>query len=148
MRAVVQRVSSASVDVDGEQIGTIGAGVVVLLGVGKSDDLEAARWMARKIVSLRIFEDTDGKMNHSLADVDGAMLAVSQFTLLGDARKGRRPSFVGAAPPGDAEVLYRAFVDAVVAEGIPTSTGKFQAHMEVRLVNDGPVTIVLESPSS
>lgn len=146
MRAVVQRVTSASVDVDGERVGEIGAGLLVLLGVAQADLSEAATWMARKIVSLRIFEDAAGRMDRSLDEVGGALLAVSQFTLLGDVRKGRRPSFVGAAPPAHAEVLYREFVDAVSSLGIETATGTFQTHMKVSLVNDGPVTIVVESP--
>lgn len=146
MKAVVQRVSSASVDVSGERVGEIGAGLLVLLGVGDGDDANDARWMAEKIVSLRIFEDDDGKMNHSLEDVDGALLAVSQFTLLGDCRKGRRPSFVKAAPPEVAEELYREFVRVVEELGVSVATGTFQAHMSVSLVNDGPVTILVESP--
>jgi len=146
VRAVVQRVTSASVDVDGERVGEIGAGLLVLLGVAQADLSEAATWMARKIVSLRIFEDAAGRMDRSLDEVGGALLAVSQFTLLGDVRKGRRPSFVGAAPPAHAEVLYREFVDAVSSLGIETATGTFQTHMKVSLVNDGPVTIVVESP--
>lgn len=147
MKAVVQRVSSARVDVDGERVGEIGGGLLVLLGVAEGDEEEDARWMAEKIVSLRIFEDSEGKMNLSLTDVGGALLAVSQFTLLGDCRKGRRPSFVKAARPELADDLYRHFVSVVESLGVPTATGKFQAHMEVSLVNDGPVTILLESPS-
>lgn len=147
MRAVVQRVSSASVDVCGERVGEITNGLLVLLGVAESDDASAAQWMAEKIVSLRIFEDTDGKMNLSLRDVGGSLLAVSQFTLLGDCRKGRRPSFVKAARPEMAEDLYAEFTSAVQRLDVPTKTGRFQTHMNVSLVNDGPVTIIVESPS-
>lgn len=147
MRAVVQRVSSAHVDVEGERVGEIGAGLLVLLGVADGDEEKDARWMAEKIVSLRIFEDDDGKMNRSLEDVSGALLAVSQFTLYGDCRKGRRPSFVKAARPETADALYREFVSVVETLGVPTATGKFQTHMAVSLVNDGPVTIVVESPT-
>lgn len=147
MKAVVQRVRSASVDVADERVGAIERGLLVLLGVAAGDDAKDARWMAEKIVSLRIFEDDDGKMNRSLADTGGALLAVSQFTLLGDVRKGRRPSFVKAARPEVADELYRDFVSVVAALGIPTATGRFQTHMAVSLVNDGPVTIVVESPS-
>lgn len=147
MRAVVQRVSSASVDVSGERVAEIGTGLVVLLGVADGDDANAARWTAEKIVSLRIFEDGDGKMNRSLRDVAGSLLAVSQFTLLGDCRKGRRPSFVKAARPEDAEKLYSEFVATVRELDVPTKTGRFQTHMNVSLVNDGPVTIIVESPT-
>jgi D-tyrosyl-tRNA(Tyr) deacylase len=147
VKAVVQRVSSASVTVGAERVGAIDRGLLVLLGVAEGDDAEDARWMAEKIVSLRIFEDDDGKMNLSLADTGGALLAVSQFTLLGDCRKGRRPSFVRAARAERAEELYREFVSAVEALGVRTSTGRFQTHMAVSLVNDGPVTILVESPA-
>jgi len=147
VKAVVQRVSSANVDVSGDRVGEIGTGLLVLLGVADGDDVNDARWMAEKIVSLRIFEDGDGKMNLSLEDVDGALLAVSQFPLLGDCRKGRRPSFVKAAPPDLAEELYREFVRTVEELGVPVATGTFQAHMSVALVNDGPVTILVECPS-
>lgn len=147
MRAVVQRVSSASVDVDGDRVGEIANGLLVLLGVAAGDAEREAQWMAEKIVSLRIFEDENGKMNLSLQDVEGSLLAVSQFTLLGDCRKGRRPSFVKAAPPGLAEDLYREFVRVVEGLGVPVATGRFQAHMSVSLVNDGPVTILVESPA-
>ena len=146
MKAVVQRVTSAGVDVDGERVGAIDEGLLVLLGVADGDTEDDARWMAEKIVSLRIFEDEDGKMNLSLAEVGGSLLAVSQFTLLGDCRKGRRPSFVKAARPELAKELYERFVRVVDERGIPTAKGKFQTHMAVSLVNDGPVTIWVESP--
>lgn len=147
MRAVVQRVSSASVDVSGERVAEIAKGLLVLLGVADGDDANDAQWTAEKVVSLRIFEDDRGKMNLSLRDVEGSMLAVSQFTLLGDCRKGRRPSFVKAARPEEAEKLYAEFIRAVKALDVPTQTGRFQTHMNVSLVNDGPVTIVVESPT-
>jgi D-tyrosyl-tRNA(Tyr) deacylase len=147
MKAVVQRVSSASVDVGGERVGEIDRGLLVLLGVADGDEARDARWMAEKIVSMRIFEDDDGKMNLSLEDVGGALLTVSQFTLLGDCRKGRRPSFVKAARVDLAEKLYQEFVSVVAGLGVPTATGRFQTHMAVSLVNDGPVTILVESPA-
>ena len=145
MKAVVQRVSRASVTVAGETVGQIGRGLVVLLGVEHDDALADAQQLADKIVQLRIFDDPEGKMNLALADVGGAMLVVSQFTLLGDCRKGRRPSFVDAAPPELAEKLYETFVAAVGVQGIPVATGKFRAMMQVELVNDGPVTLLLDS---
>ena len=145
MRACVQRVSRAQVTVAGEVTGRIGTGMLVLLGVAEDDTPRDARQLAEKIAGLRIFEDEQEKMNLSLADVGGAMLVVSQFTLLGDCRKGRRPSFVAAAPPGLAEELYQVFVDAAAAQGIEVATGRFRQHMEVELVNDGPVTLLLES---
>ena len=145
MRACVQRVSRARVSVEGEACGQIGTGMLVLLGVAAADTEAGARQMASKIAGLRIFEDDDEKMNLALADVDGAMLVVSQFTLLADCRKGRRPSFVAAAPPELAESLYRVFVDAVSGQGIRIATGRFREHMEVELVNDGPVTIWLDN---
>jgi D-tyrosyl-tRNA(Tyr) deacylase len=119
--------------------------MLVLLGVAGGDTEADARWLAQKIAGLRIFEDPEQKMNLSLADVGGAMLVVSQFTLLGDCRKGRRPDFTAAAPPETAETLYEIFVAAVAAQGIPVATGRFRQHMEVELVNDGPVTIIVES---
>ncbi len=145
MKAVVQRVSSARVEVDGETVGGIARGLLVLLGVAREDEEDDAFWMAEKIVGLRIFEDDEGKMNRALLDVAGSLLAVSQFTLLGDSRKGRRPSFIAAAPPEAAEALYRTFVTKTRSLGVRTETGKFQAHMAVHLVNDGPVTILLDS---
>jgi D-aminoacyl-tRNA deacylase len=145
MKAVVQRVSSARVEVDGEITGEIARGLLVLLGVAREDQEKDAAWMAEKVVGLRIFEDGEGKMNRGLLDVEGALLAVSQFTLLGDSRKGRRPSFIDAAPPEEAEALYRTFVTKTRSLGATTETGKFQAHMAVHLVNDGPVTILLDS---
>jgi D-aminoacyl-tRNA deacylase len=145
MRAVVQRVTRASVTVDGEVVGQIGAGLAVLLGVEQDDTDTDAQQLADKTIQLRIFDDAEGKMNLSLAEVQGAMLVVSQFTLLGDCRKGRRPSFIQAAPPEMAERLYETFVAAVGVQGIPVATGKFRAMMLVELVNDGPVTILLDS---
>ncbi len=145
MRAVLQRVTRASVTVDGQTIGQIGRGLVVLLGVEQDDTEADAHQLADKTIQLRIFDDADGKMNLGLADVAGAVLVVSQFTLLGDCRKGRRPSFIQAAPPEMAERLYETFVAAVGAQGIPVATGKFRAMMQVELVNDGPVTILLDS---
>jgi D-tyrosyl-tRNA(Tyr) deacylase len=145
MRAVVQRVHHARVVVDGETVGAIGPGLLVLLGVERSDTIERARWLADKILGLRVFNDADGKMNLDVAEVGGAVLVVSQFTLYGDCRKGRRPSFIDAAPPEIAIPLYEAFVDAVKALGIPTATGRFGAMMQVELVNDGPVTLIVDS---
>ncbi|NUQ62461.1 MAG: D-tyrosyl-tRNA(Tyr) deacylase [Pirellulales bacterium] len=145
MRACIQRVSRARVTIGGKVAGEIGPGMLVLLGVAVDDDEQRARTLAEKTVGLRIFEDADEKMNLSLADVAGAMLVVSQFTLLGDCRKGRRPSFTAAAPPELAEGLYRVFVEAVASHGIPVATGQFRQHMEVELVNDGPVTLLLDT---
>ena len=145
MRAVVQRVSRASVTVAGEVTGRIGKGFLVLLGVEDGDGQDEVVFMAQKIVGLRVFEDSDGKMNLGLAEVGGTMLVVSQFTLLGDCRKGRRPSFVAAARPEVADELYRAFVAEVRGHGIEVQTGRFQQHMDVELVNDGPVTLLLDS---
>ena len=144
MRAVVQRVSQASVTVEGRVTGAIGRGLVVLVGVTHGDTQAQAEWLARKIAGLRIFEDADGKLNAGLLDVDGAALAVSQFTLYADARKGRRPSFTDAAPPGIAEPLVEHFVDTLRGHGVPVETGVFGAHMMVEIHNDGPVTILLE----
>ena len=145
MRAVVQRVSSARVVVDGRVTGEIGAGLVVLVAVARPDTLETAATMAEKIVNLRIFNDEQGKMNRSLIDMGGAVLTVSQFTLYGDARGGRRPSFIQAAPPEQGKALYEEFVRAVAALNVRVETGVFQTHMSVELANDGPVTILLDS---
>lgn len=141
MRACVQRAKRGAVRVEGETIGEIGAGLVVLLGVGHEDSDADVQAMADKLTQLRIFEDADGKMNLSLLDVGGEMLVVSQFTLMGDCRKGRRPSFVAAAPPEMANQLYEDFAAAVQGRGVKVATGQFRATMEVELVNDGPVTI-------
>lgn len=145
MRAVIQRVRSASVRVNGSEIGRIGRGFVVLVGVAHSDGEAEARLLARKIAGLRVFEDNDGKMNLSLSDVGGAVLAISQFTLYADVRKGRRPSFTDAARPEQAEPLYQRFCELLRAEDVPVQQGVFQAHMEVELVNDGPVTIWMDT---
>ena len=145
LRAVVQRVLRAAVTVGGEITGQIGRGVLVLLGVAEDDGQDDVIFLAQKIASLRIFEDAQGKMNLALADVDGKMLVVSQFTLLGDCRKGRRPSFVRAADPVKAEELYRSFVAEVAGQGLDVETGRFQQRMQVDLVNDGPVTLLLDS---
>ncbi len=145
MRAVLQRVRRAKVTVEGEATGEIGAGWLVLLGVAPDDNQKQVEWLADKIANLRAFADDDGKMNRSVLDVGGSVLAVSQFTLYADCRKGRRPSFVGAALPAVAEPLYEAFVIALKALGVPVATGRFAADMQVELVNDGPVTIVLDS---
>ncbi len=145
MRAVVQRVSRASVTVDGEIVGAIDRGLLVLLGVGTEDSERDAEYLAGKIVGLRIFEDENEKMNLSVQDVGGAVLAVSQFTLCGDVRKGKRPSFDAAARPERAKELYEYFVAQVRGKGIRCETGIFQAMMQVELINDGPVTILLDS---
>lgn len=145
MRAVVQRVSRARVTVDGEETGAIEQGLLVLLGVGHDDQAKDVDYMVRKILGLRVFEDPDGKMNLSVIDVQGAVLAVSQFTLYGDCRKGRRPSFVAAAHPEPAEALFDAFVQAVRDQGVDCPTGRFGAMMDVELVNHGPVTLLLDS---
>jgi len=147
MRAVIQRVSRASVTatVDGERIGAIGPGLVVLLGVHRDDGPADVDWLVDKIVHLRVFADVAGKMNRSLLDTGGAMLIVSQFTLHGDCRKGRRPGYSQAAGPQQAEALYEGFIKAVQTHGIQTATGRFQTDMAVELVNDGPVTLLLDS---
>ena len=143
MRAVVQRVSEASVTVAAETVGAIGPGLLVLLGVGHDDDAAAIAGLAGKVARLRIFEDDAGHMNRSVLDTGGAVLAVSQFTLLADTRKGNRPSFIAAAPPEVAEPLYETFVEALRALGLEVATGRFGRSMQVALVNDGPVTIVI-----
>lgn len=148
MRACVQRVNRAHVSVDGQVIGTIQQGLVVLLGVGEGDDESDARYMAEKVVQLRIFADDQGKMNRSLFDINGQILAISQFTLLGDVRKGRRPSFISAADPETGHHLYERFVSHVRSMNVDVETGKFQANMQVELVNDGPVTILIDSRKS
>jgi D-tyrosyl-tRNA(Tyr) deacylase len=145
MRAVVQRVSRARVVVEGRTTGEIALGLLVLLGVGKSDNQIAAAYMAEKVAHLRIFADEQGKMNRSLLEVGGAALVVSQFTLYGDARGQRRPSFISAAPPDEGNRLYKEFCRALRALGVRVETGVFQAHMAVELTNDGPVTILLDS---
>ena len=146
MRAVVQRVAQAKVTVDGELVGRIGAGLVVLLGISQGDGQDEACWMANKIANLRIFEDENSKFNRSLLDVSGQVLLVSQFTLCGDTRKGRRPSFTEAAPPEVAEPLVGRVAQLLAENGVPVETGRFQAHMLVEIHNDGPVTIILEKP--
>ena len=145
MRAVAQRVSRARVTVDQEIVGEIAIGLLVLLGVNKSDSRADADYLTEKTIGLRIFEDAGGKMNLSVAEVGGAVLVVSQFTLYGDARRGRRPSFDGAAPPEQARELYEYFVEKIRVAGLRCETGRFQATMQVELVNDGPVTILLDS---
>jgi D-tyrosyl-tRNA(Tyr) deacylase len=145
MRAVVQRVSRAQVMIGGDVQGAIDRGLVVLLGVAPDDTPEQARWLAEKVVSLRIFNDPAGKMNLALQEVGGGVLIISQFTLYGDCRKGRRPSFIAAAGPEVAIPLYEHFIAAVRALGVPVATGKFGADMQVELVNDGPVTLIVSS---
>jgi D-aminoacyl-tRNA deacylase len=145
MRAVIQRVSEASVTVDGTIVGAVGRGFLVLLGVSAEDTQEDVIWMAGKIAGLRVFEDTEGRMNLALPDVGGAVVLVSQFTLCGDCRKGRRPSFVAAARPERAVQLYQSTAAELRGLGLPVETGTFQAHMDVRLINDGPVTLLLDS---
>jgi D-tyrosyl-tRNA(Tyr) deacylase len=145
MLACIQRVSRAQVAVGGEVCGRIGPGLLVLVGVGRGDSEADARQLAEKIAGLRVFEDEQGKMNRSLVETGGAMLVVSQFTLLGDCRKGRRPSFDAAAPPELAERLYEVFLEAAAAAGIEVASGRFRQHMQVELVNDGPVTLLVES---
>lgn len=146
MRAVVQRVSRASVRVGEETVGAIGRGFVVLAGFAPGDDEPALAWMAEKLAGLRVFGDAEGKMNLGIEEAGGAMLVVSQFTLYGDASKGRRPSFIGAAPPEQAEALYDRFVALLRERGVRVETGRFRAMMDVELVNDGPVTLLLERP--
>jgi len=145
MRAVVQRVSRVRVMVDGKIAGEIGRGLLVLLGVGRGDTRVAADYLVEKIVGLRIFEDAEGKMNLPVAEIGGALLVVSQFTLYGDVRRGKRPSFDAAAPPGEARTLYEYFVEKIRVAGLRCETGRFQETMQVELVNEGPVTILLDS---
>ena len=147
MRAVLQRVSRAKLTVNGEVTGEIGRGILVLLGVGMTDDESDAAYLIDKILSLRIFDDGSGKMNLSVSDVGGELLVVSQFTLYADTRKGRRPSYVEAAPPERANHLYEFFVQEAAKRDVRVATGRFQAMMDVELVNDGPVTIILDSPT-
>jgi D-tyrosyl-tRNA(Tyr) deacylase len=145
MRAVIQRVSRASVTVSGEVVGEIGTGLLVLLGVEEGDTQDDVVWMANKVVGLRVFADSEGKMNLDVGEAGGAILAVSQFTLLGDCRKGRRPSFVAAAGPEAANALYRSFVAEVTGQGLEVQEGRFQQQMDVELVNNGPVTLQIDS---
>ncbi|MCE5315103.1 MAG: D-aminoacyl-tRNA deacylase [Armatimonadota bacterium] len=145
MKVVVQRVKSASVIVDGQEISRIGRGLAILLGVAKDDGAKQINYLAEKISNLRIFEDDSGKMNLSVLDIGGEALVVSQFTLLADCNRGRRPGFDKAAPPNEAEVLYNDFVAVLRACGVPVQTGKFQAHMLFTIENDGPVTLVLDT---
>ena len=145
MRAVVQRVSSASVSTDGGEVSRIGAGLVVLAAVGRDDTDADADYIVEKTVRLRVFPDAEGRFDRSVLDVGGSLLVVSQFTLYGDVRRGRRPSFTEAAPPAEAEERFAALVERFRATGIPVETGQFQAMMDVALVNDGPVTLILDS---
>jgi len=145
MRAVIQRVSKASVTVDGEVTGSIGRGLLVFLGVGREDTEKDIDFMADKIANLRIFEDADGKMNLSVSDIGGAVLLISQFTLFGDCRKGRRPDFTAAGPPDMANRLYEQTIAAVKTKGVPVETGVFAARMDIDSINDGPVTLILDS---
>ena len=146
MRAVVQRVASSSVDSEGVRTGEIGRGFCVLLGVTHGDDESDAKWLANKIAGLRVFPDADGKLNLSLTEVGGELLVVSQFTLYGDCRKGRRPSFVDAAPPELADALYEKFIGHCRALGLTVRTGVFRTHMKVSIINDGPVTLIIDTP--
>ncbi len=145
MRAVVQRVSRAAVRIGGETVGEIGAGLLVLVGVAQDDTESDAAYLADKVAGLRVFEDAEGKMNRAVAEIGGAVLAVSQFTLFGDVRRGKRPSFDAAAPPEQARRLYECLVERIRAAGLRCETGRFQEMMEVELVNDGPVTVLIDS---
>ena len=145
MRAVIQRVKAASVTVEGQVISEIGKGLLIFLGIAQEDTVADIDYMASKIANLRIFEDTEGRMNLSVLDIGGEGLVVSQFTLYGDSRKGRRPSFIAAARPEKADPLYQAFMDEISRLGVPVKAGIFQAMMEVELINDGPVTLILDS---
>ncbi|MDD3846702.1 MAG: D-aminoacyl-tRNA deacylase [Syntrophorhabdaceae bacterium] len=145
MRAVIQRVMSASVDVDGRRVGHTGPGLLVFLGIGKGDTEKDMDWLIEKIVNLRIFEREDGKFDESLLDTGGSLLLVSQFTLYGDCAKGRRPSFSDAMPSGEAKALFETFVQGAKLRVADVQTGVFQAHMEVALINDGPVTLIIDS---
>jgi len=145
VRAVIQRVSAASVVVGSQTVASVGEGLLVLLGVANGDADRDAEWLAEKVAGLRIFEDEAGKLNLSVQEIRGSVLVVSQFTLLADCRRGRRPSFTDAAPPPEADRLYQVFASALRRTGLPVATGVFQAHMEVHLVNDGPVTVMLDT---
>ncbi|MDD6484521.1 MAG: D-aminoacyl-tRNA deacylase [Clostridiales bacterium] len=145
MRAVIQRIERAAVSVSGETVGSVKKGLLIFLGVGKGDDEQDIKYIADKALALRIFEDEDGKMNLSVTDIGGELLVISQFTLYGDCRKGRRPSFDFAMPPKDANIMYERFVEYIKKSGLKTETGIFGADMQVELVNDGPVTINLDS---
>jgi D-aminoacyl-tRNA deacylase len=146
MRAVIQRVAGAAVRVNGEEVGRIGPGLVVLLGVAPQDGPSEVAWMVRKLAEIRIFADADGKMNRSVEEIAGGVLLVSQFTLFGDAQKGRRPSFIGAAPPAIAAPLVDAVGDGLRSRGLTVATGRFGAMMDVALTNQGPVTLILDTP--
>ncbi len=146
MKAVIQRVSRAAVTVDGEEVGGIGPGLLVLVAMGREDGQDQLEWMKRKILNLRIFEDEQGKMNRSVLDTGGSLLVVSQFTLYGDCRRGNRPSFSSAAPPERAAQLYEQFLQELRGAGVTVACGRFQAMMEVSLVNQGPVTLIVSSP--
>lgn len=146
MRVVVQRVTQAAVEVEGDTVGQIGQGLLVLVGFCDGDDQIGLQWMAQKLLGLRLFEDDQEKMNLSLEDVSGELLLVPQFTLYGDCRKGRRPSFTGAMAPDQASALFERFCDLCTAAGLPPQRGIFGAHMKVSLVNDGPVTVIIDTP--